>query len=308
MLLQSYRITPSYEIHCDSLSRVQIPRKPPVALKPCEVKPLVYGVAGTQRRHATRCYAVDDDDIELAVFRFTLGIPGFDDALIPRVVGVLGACVLALNHVVSGEVSQSQSFTEVLGFILAGVGIAAPDLQRKIEDSTPGKGRKAPLENIEGAENVFAISEDLSEDQKQEAAWASYAIIKNANVCGICIHMDTSYSSIVCRGSLGKDVSGDSCLEKAGVEVSRIGMKNVFVYLDTRSSIDSSPYKACLIIPKGAGGVASIPIVPIDADEDQPALGRMILVCDRERALSAKELAWCRSVASKLYHVMYTYS
>jgi hypothetical protein len=38
------------------------------------------------------------DDTDIAVFRFTLGIPGFDDALIPRAVGVLGGIGLILNH------------------------------------------------------------------------------------------------------------------------------------------------------------------------------------------------------------------
>ena len=38
------------------------------------------------------------EDAEIAVFRFTLGIPGFDDALIPRVVGSLGASLLIANH------------------------------------------------------------------------------------------------------------------------------------------------------------------------------------------------------------------
>ena len=35
---------------------------------------------------------------DLAVFRFTLGIPGFDDANIPRVIGVLCLLLLVLNH------------------------------------------------------------------------------------------------------------------------------------------------------------------------------------------------------------------
>jgi hypothetical protein len=39
------------------------------------------------------------EETDIAVFRFTLGIPGFDDALIPRVVGILGAVLLIVNHV-----------------------------------------------------------------------------------------------------------------------------------------------------------------------------------------------------------------
>ena len=44
-----------------------------------------------------------DDALDVAVFRFTLGIPGFDDDLIPRVVGALGAALLAGNHVLAGS-------------------------------------------------------------------------------------------------------------------------------------------------------------------------------------------------------------
>jgi len=40
--------------------------------------------------------------VDFAVFRFTLGIPGFNDDLIPRVIGFLGAALLVVNHVVAG--------------------------------------------------------------------------------------------------------------------------------------------------------------------------------------------------------------
>jgi hypothetical protein len=34
------------------------------------------------------------------VFRFTLGIPGFDDSNIPRVIGTVVAALVALNHAI----------------------------------------------------------------------------------------------------------------------------------------------------------------------------------------------------------------
>lgn len=37
------------------------------------------------------------------MFRFTLGIPGFDDRLIPRFVGGAAAALLAVNHVLSTQ-------------------------------------------------------------------------------------------------------------------------------------------------------------------------------------------------------------
>ncbi len=44
-----------------------------------------------------------DEDIDVAVFRFTLGIPGFEDRLIPRVVGVAIGALLAINHVLGAQ-------------------------------------------------------------------------------------------------------------------------------------------------------------------------------------------------------------
>jgi len=39
-----------------------------------------------------------DEEVDVAVFRFTLGIPGFDDSNIPRVVGAAVAALVAVNH------------------------------------------------------------------------------------------------------------------------------------------------------------------------------------------------------------------
>ena len=49
--------------------------------------------------------AADDGELELAVFRFTLGIPGFDDTYIPRVVGGLGLLLLLANHLLGPDAS-----------------------------------------------------------------------------------------------------------------------------------------------------------------------------------------------------------
>jgi len=248
----------------------------------------------------------DDNDVELAVFRFTLGIPGFDDALIPRVVGVVGITLLLLNHALSGEAGSSQAVTETIGIVLSGVGIAAPTLQKRIEDLAPGKGRRPALENLEGAANAFAISEALSEDQKQEAAWASFAVIKNANVCGM--FLTVNGSPVMCRGALGAGIGGDDCLEKARVAWAQTGMgANESCYYETRDRIDASPLKQCAIVPSGTGSVAVLPVKPLDdgaSGGGGTSVGTMVLMCDRERAMSPKEMAWCQAVCSKLHCIL----
>lgn len=50
-----------------------------------------------------------DDNLDVAVFRFTLGIPGFDDAMVPRIVGSICLLLLIANHISTGSVvSDSQ--------------------------------------------------------------------------------------------------------------------------------------------------------------------------------------------------------
>ena len=50
------------------------------------------------------------EEADVAVFRFTTGIPGFDDAQIPRVVGAAGAALLAANHFLgAGAPSPAQA-------------------------------------------------------------------------------------------------------------------------------------------------------------------------------------------------------
>jgi hypothetical protein len=51
--------------------------------------------------------------MDVAVFRFTLGIPGFEDRLIPRVVAGIGAALLAVNHILSIGVQFAPDITQV---------------------------------------------------------------------------------------------------------------------------------------------------------------------------------------------------
>lgn len=47
----------------------------------------------------------DEEGMDMAVFRFTLGIPGFEDRFIPRVVGALGASLVVVNHFLGAQVA-----------------------------------------------------------------------------------------------------------------------------------------------------------------------------------------------------------
>lgn len=51
------------------------------------------------------------EEPDIAVFRFTLGIPGFDDADIPRILGLLALAILAVNKLLSEAPSDSTQVT-----------------------------------------------------------------------------------------------------------------------------------------------------------------------------------------------------
>lgn len=59
------------------------------------------------RRGALPPAAAANDDAEVAVFRFTLG-SDTADAMVPRVVGGVGAALLALNHFLGESPSDAQ--------------------------------------------------------------------------------------------------------------------------------------------------------------------------------------------------------
>ena len=75
----------------------------------------------SRRPLLARPAAAAGDDAEVAVFRFTLGSDAAD-ALVPRVVGGVGAAALVVNHLLGGEPSEAQVRACAVGKQLAWVG------------------------------------------------------------------------------------------------------------------------------------------------------------------------------------------
>ncbi|KAJ7567788.1 hypothetical protein O6H91_01G007000 [Diphasiastrum complanatum] len=66
-------------------------------------------------------------DIDISVLRFTLGIPGFDDSELPRLLGLLLGTLLVLNHFLSpSTISSAQLRSEAVGVLLAVVAMSLP--------------------------------------------------------------------------------------------------------------------------------------------------------------------------------------
>ncbi|GFP87669.1 hypothetical protein PHJA_000910600 [Phtheirospermum japonicum] len=69
--------------------------------------------------------------LNLSVLRFTLGIPGLDESYLPRYIGYAFGALLLLNHFVgsdSSSITPAQLRTEALGLSLAAFSAVVPYL------------------------------------------------------------------------------------------------------------------------------------------------------------------------------------
>ena len=142
------------------------------------------------------------EEPELAVFRFTLGIPGFDDSLIPRIIGASSLLLLLANSVLSNspyttsQVSlylcvspcssfplctryqgQLQACAELLSIFLAGCCIAVPTIDARLQEAAPGRGRRHSGAEVEGSTQCFQLDGNLSDEQKQVIRTACGALL-----------------------------------------------------------------------------------------------------------------------------------
>mmetsp|Transcript_35845 Transcript_35845/g.91580 ORF Transcript_35845/g.91580 Transcript_35845/m.91580 type:complete len:304 (+) Transcript_35845:727-1638(+) len=233
-----------------------------------------------------------DEELELAVFRFTLGIPGFDDALIPRVVGLLGGALLAVNHM-SGS-GDAQARTEALGLTLAALGILTPSIEARLKDMDPRRGRKPQAESIAGSANFFGIAPDLAETAKRDLAWASFALLKNTNTAGVMV-VGPGRQVLLARGAMGagpgQPPSLPSLSEAAGTAPSAALLDGGRAYLRDAAAIYEAGGQQCAWLP---GGAASLLLLPLGE------AGVLCLWSERARALSRKEQQWAAAIAVKL--------
>jgi hypothetical protein len=259
--------------------------------------------------HAQQNPSPTSDDLDVAVFRFTLGIPGFDDALVPRVVGAAGAVLLAINHFLglsSSTTPDAQLRAEVIGLFLATVAIFTPAIETRLRALEPGRGRAALSGNVPGSAACFGIDPSIKESSKREVAWASFTLLKNANICGLLIVHNGR--AVAARGQLASDIvaasstSASSSSEEKSIDL----LDKITKSLPPPSS--SSPSAGYFttqadtrklglsIIPDGCQAAL---IQPIGHNNNNNS-SWLLLVCDRERALSGKERAWSAAVADKL--------
>ena len=67
----------------------------------------------------------------------------------------------------SRKLHTLQTRSEVLAVVLAALCIASPTIEARLKELEPGRGRQAAPQQVQGAASVFAISDAVSDEQKQ---------------------------------------------------------------------------------------------------------------------------------------------
>ncbi|XP_027358494.1 protein COFACTOR ASSEMBLY OF COMPLEX C SUBUNIT B CCB2, chloroplastic isoform X2 [Abrus precatorius] len=126
--------------------------------------------------------------LNLSVLRFTLGIPGLDESYLPRWIGYGFGSLLLLNHFLgsdSATVTPAQLSTEVLGLSLASFSIVLPYIGKFLKGAQLVDQKTIP----DGTEQIFVMSPDIVDDLKEDLAWASYILLCNTNAIAALIYI-----------------------------------------------------------------------------------------------------------------------
>jgi hypothetical protein len=263
-------------------------------------------------RNRVRTRAVEDED-EFAIFRFTLGIPGFDDEDIPRVVGALGALGLCANRFAAGidGASDALARSEFVGVGLCIACALAPELGRALKGDERGSAAKGKSSaDVDGGSSVFALREDASESAKEDCAWASYAVLTNTLATGV-IFVDGNGDAQLARGTLRGRDDGAPDANKADV-LARVGrawsdvswtietdkivssdsLSGDEEYHATRWEIDRAGVNVWGFLPPTAETVFA---------HRSPANGGVLIAwSDASRGFSKKDRSWLQALARKL--------
>lgn len=73
---------------------------------------------------------------------------------------------------------RMQTRSEILAAALAALCIASPTVEARLKELEPGRGRQAAPQQVQGATSVFAISDAVSDKQKQviKTSWSAMPV------------------------------------------------------------------------------------------------------------------------------------
>ncbi|KAG9140736.1 hypothetical protein Leryth_006915 [Lithospermum erythrorhizon] len=235
--------------------------------------------------------------LNLSVLRFTLGIPGLDESYLPRWIGYGLGSLLLLNHFVgtdSSTVSPAQLITEILGLSLAAFSVIVPYLGKFLKGATPVTDKYIP----EGADQIFLLSQDISNALKEDLAWASYILLRSSNTTSVLIFVQ---DAVCIRGywDFPKGMSKSQAIEWFSLKIQQTGLSNVEDTLYFPQAADTGIKE---IIPNSTCSILVQPIVRSSkhsSDVKNRDIGLLLVASTSNYAYSEKDRAWIGAVANK---------
>ncbi|XP_028797444.1 protein COFACTOR ASSEMBLY OF COMPLEX C SUBUNIT B CCB2, chloroplastic isoform X1 [Neltuma alba] len=255
----------------------------------------------SRKSSATICARLEDSQqqqLNLSVLRFTLGIPGLDESYLPRWIGYGLGSLLLLNHFVdsgSTSITPAQFTTEILGLSLASASIALPYLGKFLKGAQPAYQKAQP----DGAEQIFVMSPSLAGIQKEDLAWASYVLLRNTNAIAVLISIQ---GAICARGYWNipeENSSKESLLGWFQEKVEKVGLFDLKDTLYFPQEADSEFQE---FLPKGACSLLVQPLLQVPsqtANGPQNPEGFILLASTMTYAFTMKDRAWIAAVADK---------
>ncbi|MCL7031849.1 hypothetical protein MKW94_009348 [Papaver nudicaule] len=238
----------------------------------------------------------DQQQLNLSVLRFTLGIPGLDESYLPRWLGYTFGSLLVLNHFVGSNsyTPPSQLRSEALGLCLAAFSVTIPYLGKFLKGAAPVERPPLP----EGSKQIFAMSESLSDREKEDLAWGTFVLLKNTNTVSVLISVQ---GALCVRGywNSPESASKPQILEWLESQIQQIGLSDLKEPLYFPQGADSSVWE---MLPEGTRSllVQPVPGDPNSTDETTKKIGGFILLASSmSYAYNDRDRAWIGAVANK---------
>ncbi|CAA2981562.1 protein COFACTOR ASSEMBLY OF COMPLEX C SUBUNIT B CCB2, chloroplastic isoform X2 [Olea europaea var. sylvestris] len=214
--------------------------------------------------------------LNLSVLRFTLGIPGLDESYLPRYIGYTFGALLMLNHFVGSDLSSITS---------AQLGATSID-----QKSIP-----------KGAEQIFVMSQNISDTLKEDLAWGTYILLRNTNSISVFVLVQ---DALCVRGywNTPRDVSKENALDWFRRQTQRFGFSNLKDTIYLPQVADS---ELLGMLPKGTRTLLGQPIFPSpilsssQVSQPEKVEGFVLLASTVDYAYSDKDKAWIVAVANK---------
>ncbi|XP_057475268.1 protein COFACTOR ASSEMBLY OF COMPLEX C SUBUNIT B CCB2, chloroplastic [Actinidia eriantha] len=239
----------------------------------------------------------NQQQLNLSVLRFTLGIPGLDESYLPRWIGYAFGSLLLLNHFVgsdSANTTPAQLRSEALGLSLAGFSIVLPYVGKFLKGVTTIDQATVP----EGAEQIFVMSQNIKDNVKEDLAWGTYVLLRNTNTISVLISVQ---DALCVRGywNIPRDVSKVDALDWFHKQIQRIGLSDLKETLYFPQSADSELWE---ILPEGTRSLLVQPVQQApkgSAIQEEKTEGFVILASSIDYAYTDKDRAWIGAVANK---------